>query len=121
MGGSGGAVIAAAGELSGSDKVAMWGSSLSLNSERPSGAAELPVMTHLGLDIPWSIPEGPSRGSDGPALVGKLSSIGRLSMILEFLRGTDWEAISGEAEGSLSSADRSSPLISDSLSSLGGR
>lgn len=113
--------MAAAGEVSGSDKVAIWGSSLSLNRERPSGAAEPPAMPYLDLGIPGGMLTRPSRGSDGPAEVENPSSIGRLSTTLELLRDTDWEGISGEAEGSLSSADRSSPLISDSLSSLGGR
>lgn len=117
MGGNGGAVIAPAGEASGSDSVAIWGSSLSLNSERPSGT---PAMPHLCLGIPGGILARASWGSDGPAMVENPSSIGRLST-LELLRDDTWQEISGDTEGSSSSADRSPPLISDSLSSLGGR
>lgn len=67
MSGSGGAVIAVTvGDLSGRDNVAMCGNSLSLKSERPSGATGPTGMG--GLRRPAGGMAGKaSRGSDGPA------------------------------------------------------
>ena len=108
-------VIVAIGEPSGSASVAICGSSLSLNKERPSGAGG-PEGACLGRAIGVMLGSD-SRGSGGSATAcEKPSSTGCFST-LELLRDNGWDGISGDTDGSFSSADLSSALPSDSLSS----